>query len=95
MELHLNIAPELVERIASALERIEQHLSALIPTIRGNEQDAPYGAEFFSRATDAEARKQEQADYFESIGHGEEYRKWIETQAVASQAPRAVPQDQD
>lgn len=82
MNIHLNISPELVERIAVALESIEQHLSALIPTVKGNAQNEPYGSDFLGRVTNSSAREQEQADYFESIGHGEDYKRWIEEQAA-------------
>jgi len=73
MNIQLNINPELVIRIACALERIAATLSCAIPPAPQTSQDKPYGREFFSVASNRSSYDQEVAEFLEAKGYGRDY----------------------
>lgn len=85
MNISLNINPDLVERIAKALESIDHHLGLLIPRQpSGDVQSHPFGPEYFTRATNQSTYEQEIEDFLESKGYGKEYVERLEAEALRS-----------
>jgi abortive infection bacteriophage resistance protein len=80
MNINLNIPANLMERIATALERIADHIELSVKSSIPHQQGEPFGPEYFSTIDNQKSYDQEVEDWLQQTGYGKDYRALIEAE---------------
>jgi hypothetical protein len=87
MNININIAPELVERLTFALERLANAAERIAGPIIPIEEPKPFDPTLWMESSNALSRQIEEEDRQEAIGYGPTYQSEIEERARTAQRP--------
>ena len=82
MNININIAPELVERLVFALERLASAAERIAGPIVPIEEPKPFDPTLWMESSNALSRQIEEEDRQEAAGFGPSYQRDLERQAV-------------
>jgi len=80
MNINFNISIAIMERIASALERIADQLTLSVKSSIPPQQGEPFGPEYFSTIDNQKSYDQDVEDWLQQTGYGKDYRAHIEAE---------------